>query len=621
MTLSADRAVLALLAQLARSGVRDVVITPGSRNTPITLAAVRPGAPFETFLHLDERSAGYFALGLARQTGRPVAVVCTSGTAAANFLPAAVEARLSRVPVLFLTADRPPELRDIGAPQTIDQVDLYGRHVKWAVDLPVADGDGAVDGAWATAAARAAATATAAPAGPVHLNVPFREPLVGPVGPPPFDAAVATIEPSAPAWRTPAPDAVARVARAAAGRRGLIVCGPESAGLPADAIVDLADALGWPVLADPLSGLRAGRHRLDAIVETYDALVREPAFTALAAPEVVIRFGAAPTSKPLGQWLTSAAVLRQAQDERVSAGERVHADGRAGANSTFSAGGPATFLIDPAGGWRDPDALAGMVIESDVDAFCAALGAALPAGARADPAWRALWSEANGAARAALRAAVDAIDEPFEGRAALALAETLPDGATLVAGNSMPVRDIDSFFPALARRVRIVGTRGASGIDGVVSTAVGAAAARGGPVALMIGDLSLFHDLNGLWPVRRYALDLTVVLVNNGGGGIFHFLPQRELVPEQFEPWFGTPSGIDFGQAIALHGGRHRLIVGRDWTSPLAEALARPGFDVLEVRTERDRNVELHRAVWARVSARVREVVAAAPAASPGAGG
>ncbi|MDA1004792.1 MAG: 2-succinyl-5-enolpyruvyl-6-hydroxy-3-cyclohexene-1-carboxylic-acid synthase, partial [Chloroflexi bacterium] len=182
MTPPADRAVLALLAQLARSGVRHVVIAPGSRNTPITLAAVRPGSPFETFLHLDERSAGYFALGLARQTGVPVAVVCTSGTAAANFLPAAVEARLSRVPLIFLTADRPPELRDIGAAQTIDQVDLYGRHVKWASDLPVADGDAAIDAAWATAGARAVAVATTSPAGPVHLNFPFREPLVGPGG-------------------------------------------------------------------------------------------------------------------------------------------------------------------------------------------------------------------------------------------------------------------------------------------------------------------------------------------------------------------------------------------------------------------------------------------------------
>ncbi|MQC27756.1 MAG: hypothetical protein DWG74_01585 [Chloroflexi bacterium] len=386
------------------------------------------------------------------------------------------------------------------------------------------------------------------------------------------------------------------------------MCGPESAGLPADAIVALAEALGWPVLADPLSGLRAGAHHLDLIVETYDALVREPAFTARATPEVVIRFGAAPTSKPLNQWLTAAALPR-AGDER------------SGGGSAPSGAPTLTLLVDPGGGWRDPDAVAGMVIESDVDAFCDALVAALPSDAArrsADAAWRTLWVNANAAARAALREAVDAIDEPFEGRAALALADALPDGATLVAGNSMPVRDIDSFFPALSRRVRIVGTRGASGIDGVVSTAVGAAAAGGGPVALLIGDLSLFHDLNGLWPLKRYGLNLTVVLVNNAGGGIFHFLPQRELVPAEFEPWFGTPSGLDFAQAVALHGGRHRLIVGRDWLGPLAEALTAPGLDVLQVRTERDRNVELHRAVWARVAARVRAVVTAAPAASPG---
>ena len=584
MTAPADRAVLALLAQLARSGVHRVVIAPGSRNTPLTLAAARPGTPFETILHLDERSAGYFALGLARQTAQPVAVVCTSGTAAANFLPAAVEARLSRVPVIFITADRPPELRDIGAPQTIDQVDLFGRHVKWASDLPVADGEPAVERGWGTAAARAVAVAIAAPAGPVHLNAPFREPLVGPGGPPPFDPAAAVLDPMTPALRVPAPEAVAATSAAVAGRRGLIVCGPESAGLDAGAIVDLADALGWPVLADPLSGLRAGTHRLDAIVETYDALAREPAFCDRATPEVVIRFGAAPTSKPLTQWLAAL--------------PDVH-----------------TFVVDAAGGWRDPDARADVMLEADDGAFARALAVGLPPGAAAEAAWRALWRDANVAARAALRTAVEAIDEPFEGRAALALADALPDGATLVAGNSMPVRDIDSFFPALARRVRIVGTRGASGIDGVVSTAVGATAARSGPVALLIGDLSFFHDLNGLWPVARGGLDLTVVLVNNDGGGIFHFLPQRELVPDEFETWFGTPSGLDFARAVALHGGRHAHMDGGDWADTLAGALARPGLDVLELRTERDRNVALHREVWREVGAAVRDALATAPAA------
>ncbi|MBM3141206.1 MAG: 2-succinyl-5-enolpyruvyl-6-hydroxy-3-cyclohexene-1-carboxylic-acid synthase, partial [Chloroflexi bacterium] len=370
--------------------------------------------------------------------------------------------------------------------------------------------------------------------------------------------------------------------RAVAGRRGVLLCGPAEPPPDPPALVALAEALGWPVVADPISGMRAGAHPLDAIVETADLLAREPAFVARAAPEVVIRLGAAPTSKPLAQWLAGLPEARP-------------------------------IVVDPAGGWRDPDLAAGALIEADETAFCEALRRALPsAGARADGEWGALWREANLAARRALRTAVEQIEEPFEGRAALALADALPDGATLVVGNSMPIRDVDSFFPVVPRRLRLLGTRGASGIDGVVSTAVGAAAARGGPVALLVGDLSLLHDLNGLWPLARHGLDLTVVLLNNDGGGIFHFLAQRDAVPAQFETWFGTPHGLDLRHAVALHGGRHAQLDGRDWDASLAAALARPGLDVLELRTERDRNVALHRRVWERAAAAVREAVTGA---------
>ncbi|MPZ99368.1 MAG: 2-succinyl-5-enolpyruvyl-6-hydroxy-3-cyclohexene-1-carboxylic-acid synthase [Dehalococcoidia bacterium] len=584
MPAPADTAVNAFLAQLAASGVCDAVIAPGSRNTPLTLGLTRPGTPFRTWLHLDERSAAYFALGLARQTGRPVAVVCTSGTAAANLLPAAVEATLSRVPLLLLTADRPPELRDVGAAQTIDQVRMFGSHAKWAVDLPVSDGDPATIRAARVTAARAAALALQAPAGPVHLNFPFREPLVdgSPLGPLPADDEPAPIEVPG---STAQPDAetVARLAAGFAGKRGLILAGPESRGLPVEGITALAGALGWPVVADPLSGLRAGTHRLDAVIETADALARVPEFTARAAPEVVLRFGAQPTSKPLNQWLASLEGLRY-------------------------------VVVDPAGGWREPDGIATAVVRSDEAAFCHALLAA--AGAPAEPAWRALWLHANAAAREALADAIEVLDEPFEGEAPRLLAQVLPAGATLVVGNSMPVRDVDSFFPLLDRDIRILGTRGASGIDGVVSTAAGAAAAAEGPVALLIGDLSFFHDLNGLWPVGNYNLDLTVLLVNNDGGGIFNFLPQREAAADRFQAWWGTPHALEFRHAVALHHGRHVVLEGdgKTWGAPFADALARPGLDVLEIRTERDRNVALHRQVWERAAQAVREALAAAPA-------
>ncbi|MEX2446381.1 MAG: 2-succinyl-5-enolpyruvyl-6-hydroxy-3-cyclohexene-1-carboxylic-acid synthase, partial [Dehalococcoidia bacterium] len=585
---ASERYVHALLQSLHRNGVRHIVIAPGSRNTPITLAATAPGSPFRAWLHLDERSAGYFALGIARQTGEPVAVTCTSGTAAANLLPAAVEARLSRVPLILLTADRPPEARDIGAAQTVDQVGLYGSHVKWAVDLPAAD-ESVIDGLERYAAAtgaRAAAAAVEAPAGPVHLNLPLREPLVyADSAPLPFDYA-GGVESAPRAAARPGRGQVARIVEAIAGRRGVIVCGPESGGLPASAIVALAGVLGWPVIADPLSGLRAGHHALDAVVDTADALVREPGFAAGATPEVVLRFGAAPTSKPLNEWLAAAPGLTR-------------------------------ILVDPAdattSGWRDPDLRSALTVAADPGAFCSALLESIDSRMAASEDWLTLWREADAAARSAMTDAILALDEPFEGRPVVDLAAALPDGGTLVAGNSMPVRDIDSFFPTLDRDVRVTGTRGASGIDGVVSTAAGAAAVSAGPVALLVGDISFLHDLNGLWPVRRHGLDLTIVLVNNEGGGIFNFLPQRAAVPDRFDEWWGTSPGLDARHAVELHGGRYARLEG-DGTSAIADALARPGLDVLELRTERDRNVALHREVWARATEAVRDVVAAARA-------
>ena len=580
--LPADRYVRAFTSQLHGSGVEHVVVCPGSRSTPLTLAFVRDDR-FRAWLHLDERSAGYFALGLARQLRQPVALVCTSGTAAANFLPAVVEASLSRVPLVVLTADRPPELRDVGASQTIDQVRLYGSHARWSVDMPLADGSAALERTAAAVAARAAATAVASPPGPVHVNFPFREPLVGPRPATPAGPERAVIEATRPAEAPPL-ETVRRFLDATAGKRGLIVCGPEAFGLPARDIVALGAALGWSVLADPLSGLRAGRHDLAGVVETYDALVRDEAFAARQRPEMVLRFGASPTSKALNVWLAETPALR-------------------------------SYVVDAAGGWRDPDATASAMLRGDPAALCQALLAGLRgAGPGAQPAtaWRDGWVDANRRAGAALREAVDAIDEPFEGRAAVELAEALPDGATLVCGNSMPVRDVDSFLPRLDRDLRIVGTRGAAGIDGVVSTAVGAAAAGSGPVVLLIGDLSFFHDLNGLWALRRHGLDLTVLLVNNDGGGIFHFLPQAELAADVFEQWFGTPHGLDFRAAVELHGGSYERLEGnRGWTERIAASIASPGLSVLELRTDRVRNVELHRQVWARVSQALHAGVAA----------
>ncbi|MGE0228082.1 MAG: 2-succinyl-5-enolpyruvyl-6-hydroxy-3-cyclohexene-1-carboxylic-acid synthase [Dehalococcoidia bacterium] len=595
----AEQAVRVFTRQLRRSGVQHVVIAPGSRSTPLTLAFARDEG-FRPWLHLDERSAGYFALGLARQLRAPVALVCTSGTAAANFMPAVVEAYLSRVPLVVLTADRPPELYDVGANQTIDQGRLFGTHVKWNATMPIADGSEALLRHVAAVGARAVAAAESAPAGPVHVNVPFREPLLdgSPPLPLPGGEELAVTRPEA---ARPSTDALARLIPLCLGR-GVIVCGPEAYGLPAEGIADLARVLGWPVLADPLSGVRAGRHRQGHIVEAYEALLRVPEFVRATQPAVVLRFGAMPTSKPLMQYMAG---LRDATQ----------------------------VIVDAAGGWRDADASGSIHVQADAAAFCAHLGAAMArrrpmvgTGAADDPMrgaapppdqdWLDLWMSANRATRLALRQAVDAIDEPFEGRVPVELASALPGGSTLVVGNSMPVRDMDAFFPLVPRDVRVVGTRGASGIDGVVSTAAGAAAAGAGPVVLTIGDLSFFHDLNGLWALKRHSLSLTVVLVNNDGGGIFHFLPQAEAAPDQFEEWFGTPHGLEFRGAVEMHGGRFESIEAtRGWEALLRAAMARKGLTVLELRTERTRNVVLHRQVWAHVAKAVRASLEASRAA------
>lgn len=582
----ADRHVHAFIDQLRRAGVRNVIIAPGSRSTPLTLAVTRQDG-FTPWLHLDERSAGYFALGLARETGRPVAVICSSGTAAANLLPAVIEASLSRVPLLLLTADRPPELREIGANQVIDQVRLFGTHTRWFSELPVADGSRALERYARAVAARAVAAATTPEPGPVHVNFPFREPLADPAyaSAPAVLAGDTEVLSGAPALDVAA---IARLAVELGGRRGLLLCGPESAGLPAEEIAALARTLGWPVLADPLSGLRAWPSEDAPVIEAYDLLTREPAFQQRATPNVVIRFGAALTSKPLNTWLASVPGLQQ-------------------------------YVVDGAGGWRDPDALSGVMMHADATRFAADLAAAQPQPAPRD--WLAVWVDANAITRAAIRAAVDALDTPFEGRIPLAIAEALPAHSTFVVGNSMPIRDVDTFFPRILTPARLVGTRGASGIDGVISTAAGAAAARhtgeaNGRVVLLIGDVSFFHDLNGLWPVGRYGLDLTIVLVHNDGGGIFHFLPQAEAAPDQFEAWFGTPHGLDFTGAIAMHGGTidhiDDLVMA---PGRIAAAMQAGGLRVLQVRTERYSNLRMHRAVAAQVLTAIRAALTAgAPA-------
>ena len=586
--------VRAFVEELVRAGVRDAVVCPGSRSTPLALAlAAHEG--IRTTVLLDERSAGFFALGLARTSGRAVVLLGTSGTAVVNFAPAVVEASLARVPLVVLTADRPPELRDRGAPQTIDQVALYGRHAKWWTELPLPDAAPETLAHVRSVAGRAVAVAEAGPAGPVHVNAPFREPLVpaGPLGAwPELAGAGAAFAAAIGAPRRLLETEVDALAnRLAARPRGLIVAGPLELPRPTDAIARLALAAGYPIVADPLSGLRAGPHDRSHVIARGDQLTRGGTWLDAHPPDLVIRFGAMPTSKPVVQMLARVA--------------------------------PELLVVDGDGGWREATLLPATFVHADAAQAADDLAAALSRlDESRDAAWLADWRAADDAADEAMTDWLTGLDEPFEGAPFAVLPAAAPEsGAVVWAGNSMPVRDLDGWLPTTEVPIEALSNRGANGIDGVVSTALGSAAAAaagdvGRPVVLVVGDVSFLHDLGALVTARLTGVALTVVVVANDGGGIFSFLPQAAMddpavgLPAQYERLFGTPHGIAIGPLVEAAGHRHVAVDGASLAGELATSLDAPGLTVLELRTDRARNVELHRAVAATVAEALAEVPA-----------
>jgi 2-succinyl-5-enolpyruvyl-6-hydroxy-3-cyclohexene-1-carboxylate synthase len=515
---------------------------------------------------LDERSAAFAALGIGRATGRPAVVLCTSGTAAANFHPAVAEADLGRVPLVVATADRPPELWGVGAPQTMGQTRLYGDAIREFVDLgpPVDEPDaGAV---WRATAARTVTVATGPPAGPVHWNLPFREPLV-PTGDPLVDAPG---RPDGAPWtrvgrtvRVADREVVARVAALVrAHPRGVIVAGWGSGADP-DLVARVADLAAWPVLADGVSGLRSG----PCAVSTYDPLLRVPAFAASHRPEVVLRLGAPTTGRILGEHLR----------------------------------GVPQVVLDPADTWADPPRAAVERVAGDADGFLRALAVSLQGG-RADRGWLDDWLGAEVVARAAVDAHLDGCTEPFEGRIARDVADAVPDGGALVVASSMPIRDVESFARPRSG-IAVHANRGVNGIDGFVSTAIGVALGSGVPTVALLGDLCFLHDANGLLGAARRGIDCTFVVVDNDGGGIFSFLPQAEAMPEEFETLFGTPQGVDLAALAAVHGVTVIDDASVDALPDLVAGVTGGGVRLIRIRTDRAANVALHRATWAAVAA------------------
>jgi len=584
----------AFVDELARCGMRMACTSPGSRCAPLVLTLAREPR-LECHSHVDERCAGFFALGAAKASGLPVAVTCTSGTAAAELLAAAIEAREARVPLLLLTADRPPELRENGAGQAIDQLKLFGSAAKWFVEVGTHETAGPERLCWIrTLACRAYWTALEGRPGAVHLNFPLREPLV-------------TDEPL-PADETGRPESQPYVCRpplAAAGphlgpragaerlrelvaeaRRGVLVAGRDERHETrlGQAAAAFCESAGWPLLADPLSGARRGA----AAVAHYDALLRDEPFATSHRPELVLRVGDLPVSKPLRGWL-------------------------AGLN-----GDVPQVALDPEGAWQDP---ASVLSESLALEPAAALAALMsPPPVPADPDWLAGWRAADEQAAEAINGALVG-EELSEPAIAAELGVLLPQTATLFVASSMPVRDIETFWPVREDPPRVLCNRGANGIDGTVSSAFGAAAASESPVVLLIGDVTLAHDIGGLLAALRLELKLTIVLLDNDGGGIFDFLPVSRAAmareDDVYTDHIATPTGLDFARAAELYGLEHeRVGTIPALRSALERALA-PQTDsaIVHCKTDRADNVKLHDRVWEAVS-RAR---AAADLDSPGA--
>ena len=557
----------ALVDEWVRAGVSDACVAPGSRSAPLALALASDGR-VRVHVHFDERSAAFFAVGAAKASGRPAVVLCTSGTAAANFHPAVLEAYHSRTPLIVCTADRPPELRDTGAGQTVDQLDLYGRAVRWFCEAGVPEDHPGAAASWRSLAARAAVEAVGPPAGPVHLNLAFREPLV-PTGEPIVDVPG---RPDGRPWtsvtravRVPDDATVARLAELTRTRpRGVVVAGWGS-GATADVVERFAAAAGWPVLADPISGLRQGPHA----ISTYEALLRSPGFAAGHRPDLVVRLGAAPTGKALTTWL----------DADVP-----------------------QVLVDPDGAWLDPGRAAAERVAVDADPLLAALAGRLTPGADSDEAWLGTWRAADRSARAALDELLDGWETLFEGRVARDVVDALPDGVTFAVASSMPVRDVEAFARPRSG-VRYLSNRGVNGIDGFVSAVLGAATRAPGPVVALLGDLCFLHDANGLHGATRRGVDVTFVVLDNDGGGIFSFLPQAQL-PEHFELLFGTPHGVDLTAVAAMHGVPvDRVEKAGEVVPAVHAAIATGGVRCVVVPTDRADNVSRHREAWSAVAA------------------
>jgi 2-succinyl-5-enolpyruvyl-6-hydroxy-3-cyclohexene-1-carboxylate synthase len=561
----------ALIGELQAAGVATAFVCPGSRSAPLALA-IAEHPRLQHSVHVDERSAAFQALGFAKASGQPVVLLCTSGTAGANFLPAVAEAAQSRVPLIVLTADRPPELRAWGAPQTMEQRTLYAGFARWSEEAPCPSERGA-ERAYARALARRAVIeATGFKPGPVHLNLPFREPLLPSViGAPEIAGRASSSEFQAPDARID-PSLAGSLASELQGiERGVLLFGPDNWDPAlADAAHALAAKLGWPIVADPASDLRAGSPADGAVIHGADLMLRDVAVADALRPDRIVRFGGQPTSAAIVAWMAR------------------HPDAD-------------VWLADPANGFRDPQHRANRWLRASPSEFCE-LAASVADQVKAPAAWLVQWQRADRVARAAADAALDSELRFLTPHIARSLWSGLPAGATLYVANSMAIREIDLFAGPRTATLRVLANRGVNGIDGQVSAALGAAAALRRPTVLWCGDLALLHDVSGLLSGRMHGSDLTIIVSNDDGGGIFEYLPAARLVSRPvFEELFAVPHGIDLCElARGLGWDAVRVDSAASFTQALARALA-GGRHVIEVAIDRAANTAFHASIHQRV--------------------
>lgn len=560
--------VYRMVASLVQNGVEQVVVSPGSRSTPLAYAFAQT-KNLKLFRQIDERSAGFFALGLAKASAKPVVLLCTSGTAAANYYPAIVEAKYARVPLIVITADRPHELREVGAPQAINQIGLYGEHVKWSAEFPIPDNAKPTLPFIERHTARAVGIAITAPMGPVHINVPFREPLLVDF----TDLPSVSFQQSFVSELAPSKQGIAFLQEAIGKTdKGLLVIGELPLGTDLSYVWAFIRKCKWPVVLESLSNMRSSIpvDCLPYTITTYDAILKNERFKKEAAPHTVIRFGAQPVSKFLSIFITESL--------------------------------PECYIVideDPM--FRDSTSLSTHFIHAKVGEWLAHIDST----SASNEAYKTLWQKANSIA-------LDLIHdyrskEQDEGALVSRLLHLLPNKSDIFASSSMPIRDIDTFFCPMEKDIQIYANRGANGIDGVISTALGFSKSRENrPTYLLIGDLAFLHDINAFIATRYQSCDLTIIVMNNDGGGIFSYLPQAS-VEEHYEDLFGTPTSLTFASVASMYGMEYKKTTTAEEFELAIGTEKNKDIRLIEAITNRSENVVAHRNLWQSINTELDE--------------